>query len=241
MESGARIAYIPWTDVRPRLEGGAIAVLPVGAAAKEHGPHLPLATDWLTAEALGAALAEQHDVLVWPTLGYGYYPAFVDYPGSTSISEASFEGAVRDVVADLVRAGARAVLVVNTGISTIRPIELALAKRTNTIAVHVYRGGRYLERLEALKQQPRGGHADEAETSIMLHLHPELVDMDRAAAWTQPVEAGRYSPDDPESRSYSPLGIFGDATLATREKGEKLFGAMLEDLGAALVELRRAR
>jgi len=62
----------------------------IGAAAKEHGPHLPMRTDHLTAEALGSRLAETADVLVWPAVGYGHYPAFRRYPGSTSVPEEAF-------------------------------------------------------------------------------------------------------------------------------------------------------
>jgi creatinine amidohydrolase len=232
MARGARAAELSWVEVEARLAGGSVAVLPIGAAAKEHGPHLPLSTDWLTAEALGRALAEREDVLVFPSLGYGFYPAFVAYPGSTSVPEAAFEETCRALVADLARAGARSILVVNTGISTIRPLERALEGRA--VAAHVYRGPRYLAALASIAEQPRGGHADEAETSVMLHLHPELVRMDRAPSWTREVRPGRWSKDDPESASYSPSGVFGDATLATAEKGARLFAAMIEDLSDAL-------
>ncbi len=240
---GARIEELSWTEVRPRLSRGDVAVLPIGAAAKEHGPHLPLATDWLTAEALGRALAERHEVVVWPTLGYGFYPAFVDYPGSTSLSEATFASAVRELLGDLARAGARATLIVNTGISTIRPVERALQSAMGLAggrarAAHVYRGRRYGAALAEVSEQARGGHADEAETSILRYLHPERVDMRRAVTWTREIRPGRWSPDDPESPSHSPSGIYGDATLATPEKGALLFAAMLEDLAAHLAALR---
>ncbi len=225
--------------MRPRLTRGDVAVLPIGAAAKEHGPHLPLATDWLTAEALGRALAEREEVLVWPALGYGFYPAFVDYPGSTSVGEETFASTVSDVVADLARAGAWAVLVVNTGVSTIRPVERVIAgARVRAAGAHVYRGARYLDALDAILEQPIGGHADEAETSILLHLHPERVEMRRAVAWTREMKPGRWSPDDEASPSHSPTGVYGDPTLATAEKGAKLFEAMLDDLTDCLAQLR---
>jgi creatinine amidohydrolase len=238
---GALLAEFAWVEVAPRLARGAVAVLPIGAAAKEHGPHLPMATDWLTAEALGRELARTHDVLVWPTVGYGFYPAFVDYPGSTSLSEATFEATVRELLRDLARAGARAALVLNTGVSTIRPIERAIASlgaAPPVAAAHVYRGPRYVECVETLCEQARGGHADEAETSVMLHLHPACVAMERAPSWTEDVRPGRWSPTDAASASYSPSGAFGDATLATAEKGARLVGAMLEDLADALASVR---
>lgn len=236
MARGLRAADESWVEVEARLAGGAVAVLPVGAAAKEHGPHLPLATDWLTAEALGRALAEEHDVVVFPSIGYGFYPAFVAYPGSTSLPDTTFEETCRAIVADLGRAGARAVLVVNTGVSTIGPIVRAI-EGSRASVVHVYRGGRYLAALARTCEQPRGGHADEAETSVLLHLHPELVDMTRAPTWTREMRPGRWSRDDPTSPSYSPSGVYGDATLASADKGAVLFRAMLDDLCDALAHV----
>jgi creatinine amidohydrolase len=221
-----------WTEVRPALEAGAVAVLPVGAAAKEHGPHLPLATDYLTAEALGRLLAERAEVLVWPTVGYGFYPAFVDYPGSTSLDAATFEATVAQLLADLIRAGASRALVLDTGVSTIAPIDRAVARAVGArvAACHVYRGEKLAAAHDALIEQERGSHADEAETSVMLHLHPELVDLDAAVAWTRPIAPGRWSPDDPRHPSHSPSGVYGDPTRATASKGRRLVEAMIEDL-----------
>lgn len=232
-------------EVRPLLERGAIAVLPIGAAAKEHGPHLPLATDYLTAEALGARLAARADVLVWPTVGYAYYPAFVDYPGSTSVPEEVFEATVEALLRDLHRAGAKRALVWNTGVSTIRAVEAAcigMQESVRCAAVHVYRAAGYLSALDRRIEQPslgaRGeGHADEAETSVMLHLHPERVRMELAPCWTAPMAKRPWSPTDPSHPSYSPSGVRGDATLATAEKGAALVEAMLADAEAALARL----
>lgn len=232
---GRRVAEMRWPEVRPALEAGAVAVLPIGAASKEHGPHLPMATDYLTAEALGRRLAERAFVLVWPTVGYGHYPAFVDYPGSTSLTDEVFGETLTQLIEDLRRAGATRALLLNTGISTIGAVERARADGVS--ACHVYRGERYLAAVERLAEQPRGGHADECETSVMLALHPELVDMSKAPTWLEPVAPGRWSHTDPESASYSPPGIFGDATEATAAKGAALVSAMLEDLEAALAEI----
>jgi len=231
---GQRIHDLRWTDVASILDAGATAVLPIGAAAKEHGPHLPLRTDYLTAEALGARLAQRADVLVWPALGYGHYPAFRRYPGSTSVPEESFESTVMTVLQDFARHGAQRSLVLNTGISTIRGVDAACGYVDAASAHHVYRGERYLAAVDAVCEQEAGGHADEAETSVMLHLHPELVDMSAAPRWTTQPTGGPWDPMDESSSAYSPDGIFGDATLATADKGATLVEAMLEDLRAAL-------
>lgn len=231
---GHSLADLAWPEVRPILEAGAIAVLPVGAAAKEHGPHLPMQTDFLTAEALGRRLAAVANVLVWPAVGYGHYPAFRAYPGSTSVPEEVFESTIFALIEELRRPCGSRVLVLNTGVSTIRAIDSACSEQPGAGAAHVYRGPRYLEVAAAILEQPRGGHADEAETSVMLHLHPERVDLTKAPTWTREVPPGVWSPDDPSAPSYSPTGIYGDATLATAAKGKRLVDAMIEDALAAL-------
>ena len=84
--AGHFIEHLTWDEVGRRLAQGASAILPVGAAAKEHGFHLPMNTDRVQAEWLAARIAGRFDALIWPTVTYGYYPAFVDYAGSVSLS-----------------------------------------------------------------------------------------------------------------------------------------------------------
>src|SRR5437762_6245178 len=90
-----------WSEVVRRIDEGAAAILPIGAAAKQHGLHLPLNTDRIQAEWLSARLAEHIDALVWPTLAYGHYPAFVEYAGSTSLSDATFEAVVAEIASGI--------------------------------------------------------------------------------------------------------------------------------------------
>ena len=103
-----------WDEVGSRIADGAVAILPIGAAAKQHGFHLPMQTDLIQAEVLAADLADHLDALIWPTVSYGHYPAFTDYAGSCSLSAATFEAMVREIVDALLRHGCRRVVVLNT-------------------------------------------------------------------------------------------------------------------------------
>jgi creatinine amidohydrolase len=234
--TGAWIEDLTWPEIEARLASGARAVLPIGAESKEHGRHLPLSADACQAKWLCARLAERAHVLIWPLLGYGYYPAFVDYPGSSTLSQETFERVVADILSCIAASGARSVLVVNTGISTIAPLESVVRSLSSDTAValaHVYRGARYMEVERRIREQPRGGHADEMETSILLAIAPERVDMTKARRWTsESMGRGKFVRGDSQHRNYCPDGVFGDPTLATREKGEQLLAAMLEDLMA---------
>jgi creatinine amidohydrolase len=230
------VAGLTWDRVKDRLAGRAAAILPIGAGSKQHGLHLPMATDQIFARYFARALADRIDALIWPTLSYGAYPAFVAYAGSVSLSSRTFQAAVTEIADALVGFGASRILILNTGLSTIEPVEAAIraARRPARLRhLKVFAGSRFEETARALKQQPYGSHADELETSLMLAVAPDLVDMTRATpspfSPTGP-HPGPLSPDDPTAPNYAPSGSFGDPTLASAEKGKRLLAAILEDM-----------
>lgn len=228
------IEQLSWDEVARRIGNGAAAILPIGAGAKAHGFHLPLNTDRIQAEWLAARIAGRIDALIWPTVTYGYYPAFVEYAGSGSLSAPVFEASIHEIVAGILRFGCRAAFVVDTGLSTLAPVDRALARLESRDVLHLkaYDGPRYRRAAARLSEQGHGSHADELETSLMLALAPELVDMSRAEASPrrQRETPGRLTPSDTSSPNYSRSGSYGDPTLATRAKGEVLLAAMVDDL-----------
>jgi creatinine amidohydrolase len=228
------IERLSWDGVARRIAGGAAAILPIGAAAKEHGFHLPMNTDRIQAEWLAATIAGRIDALIWPTVGYGYYPAFVEYAGSSSLSAPVFEAVIAELATGILGLGCRALFVLDTGISTLVPVNRALARldASNVLHLRIHQGPRYRRAAAELTEQAHGSHADELETSLMLALAPDLVDMSRAeASPTLKTETpGRLTPSDPSSPHYSRSGSYGDPTLATHAKGEVLLAAMIDDL-----------
>ena len=240
------IEHMHWDEVARRIAGGAVAILPIGAAAKQHGFHLPLNTDRIQAEWLAARMAEKLDALIWPTVTYGHYPAFVDYAGSSSLSISTFEALVREIAGQILGGGCARLLVLNTGISTLAPVDRALMRLASERVRHlwIHEGPRYPRVARQLAEQSHGSHADELETSLMLAVAPHLVDMRRAEA--SPAlkfeVPGALTPSDPNSPNYSRSGSYGDPTRATLAKGEALLAAVLEDLHeqAAAFVLERA-
>lgn len=233
-----RVADLTWDEVERRLAAGALALLPIGAGAKQHGFHLPMGTDALQADALTDRLIARVvplgiDLLVWPTLTYGFYSAFTAYAGSVSLMQPTFVAVVREIAFGLIGFGARRILILDTGISTIPAVAEAIGVLPTAHHLMIHAGPRYKDAANRLREQPYGSHADELETSRMLALFPDRVDMERAVASPQhPAgpKPGALSRDNPDSPNYSPSGSFGDPRLATREKGEVLLEAMLEDL-----------
>ena len=194
--SDNEVAGLTWDKIKQRLAEGAAAILPIGAGAKQHGLHMPMATDQLFAAHFARALAERIDALIWPTLTYGAYPAFVAYAGSVSLSNQTFQAVVTEIADALIGFGAKRVLILDTGLSTIAPVAAAISATREPSRVRhlkVFAGPRFEATVHALKQQPYGSHADEMETSLMLAIAPELVDMTRA-------EACPFSPERPLAR-----------------------------------------
>jgi creatinine amidohydrolase len=228
------IEQMIWNEVARRIDDGASAILPIGAAAKQHGLHLPLNTDRIQAEWLAARLSDSIDAQIWPTLTYGHYPAFVEYAGSINLSAPLFEAVVQQVASGILGHGCRALFVLDTGISTLAPVERALARLDAGHVLHlrIHDGPNYRRAAAEIAEQHHGTHADELETSLMLAIAPHLVDMSRAEA-SPPLKQeapGRLTPTDAASPNYSRSGSFGDPTLATPAKGEILLKAMLDDL-----------
>jgi creatinine amidohydrolase len=228
------VERLSWDEVRSRIGNGAAAILPVGAGAKQHGFHLPMNTDRIQAEWLAVRIAERFDALIWPTVTYGYYPAFVEYAGSSGLSAPVFEAMIQEIATGIMEFGCHALFVLDTGISTQAPIDRALARVAFGDVLHlkIHQGPRYRAAAAELAEQNHGSHADELESSLMLALAPDLVDMSRAEA-SPVVKAetpGRLTPTDTSSPNYSRSGSYGDPTLANRAKGEVLLAAMVDDL-----------
>lgn len=231
---------LTWLEAERVLTRDAVVVIPLGAEAKEHGPHLRLDNDRTLAEYYRGRVLAAAPVIIAPTVNYHFYPSFVEYPGSTTLR---FETA-RDLIVDIVRSlaayGPRKFYVLNTGISTLRPLaasaeilraEGILFEYTNigTIAGPVE---------ERISQQVRGTHADETETSAILYMAPERVDMTKAVRDDSPRGEGGLTRNPNGRGTYSASGVWGDATLATREKGRAIVEASVEGILKEIEALR---
>lgn len=239
---GILLEDLTWIEAEKVLTDKTIVVLPIGAAAKEHGPHLKLKNDFLIAEYLKNRVLEQSNVVVAPVINYHFYPAFLEYPGSTSLRLETARDLVIDVCRSLARYGPRRFYVLNTGVSTLRALKPAADALANEgLLLH------YTDLLKitgpvekAVGKQEGGTHADEIETSMMLYMAPSTVDMSKAARDYHP-SAERGLTRNPQGKGiYSATGIYGDATLATRAKGERITKALVEGILKEIEDLRQA-
>ena len=239
---GILLEDLTWMEAEKVLTSETVVVIPLGAAAKEHGPHLKLKNDWLIAEYLKQHVLKQSNVVIAPTINYNFYPAFLEYPGSTSLRLETARDLIIDVVKSLAGYGPKRFYILNTGVSTVRALQPAVES--------LARDGLIVRYTDILKitgavekrigKQEGGTHADEIETSMMLYMAPSTVDMKKAAKDFHPsTERGlTRKPDGPGS--YSPTGIYGDATLATRAKGQEITKALISGILTEIEDLRRA-
>lgn len=213
-DTGAWLEDLTWLEARSRFEAGALVVVPVGAAAKAHGPHLPLKTDALTARALTQRLVERLPVVAAPVVGFGYYPAFTSFAGSQHLSADTFKALMGELVTNLRAHGVGRIMILNTGVSTEKPLDELASEDLLILHMRDLGAG-----ADGLLDAGEGGHADERETSVMLALEPGSVRMDR------------LTPEGP----FEKTGATGDPSRATAFKGERILAARVDDMTASIL------
>lgn len=245
MRSGKRgvvLAELAWTEAEKLFSADWVVLIPLGAAAKEHGPHLPLQNDLLLAEYLRDEIAKSADVLIAPTINCGFYPAFVEYPGSVSLRLSTARDLIVDICRSYARFGTRKIYVLNTGVSTLRALRpAAKTLAAQGVLLRYTDSRRILAPVAArLAEQAGGTHADEIETSMMLVIAPRAVRMKAAVRDFQPGSGPLTRHANRAGAVYSASGIWGDPTRATRAKGEILVEALVKGIRKDLRELGAA-
>jgi len=229
---GVILEHLTWQEAEEAFNNHSVVVIPLGAITKEHGPHLPLNNDYIMAEYLAKRIVLEMDVILMPAIPFGYYPAFLEYPGSVSLRTDTFNNLVKDICRSLAGYGITKFYILNTGVSTARVLvrtKAELLEESGIIMEYtdILKAGE--DAVKSVEKQPGGTHADEIETSMMLYIAPEIVQIDKAVKDFHPRKGRGGLTRDPEKEGvYSPTGIWGDAILASREKGEKIVEATVE-------------
>lgn len=200
------------------------AILPVGST-EQHGPHLPTNTDTLIAETIARETARRSLGVVLPALPLGYAWVWRDVPASLTLSFDTYMRVMRDTVESLASWGVKAVYIMSGHGSNPQPIKHAVREMIHgQIDVKVLYGmyaGLDVMKREAESDTWHGDlHAEEVETSLMLAIAPQLVRMDRAVRDYPPAPAD-YGQSELSMGDLMRTGVFGDATLATAEKGRR--------------------
>lgn len=249
-EAEWRYDRLTWPEIRGALarRPQPVVVIP-WAAVEDHGPHLPLSTDNDINEGIlfEAARRSGGDVLVLPSIPFGLDEHHMDFPGTIAIEMETCLAFVSQVAVSVARHGFTHILIVNGHGSNHAIAELAARKcvletgivcasMAVNLAVNPALAGDVLD-----KERKGGwgavGHACEYETSMMLALAPEYVQMDKATRSIGQSKLKYFNWDHPEPSVYawqdwwsrfSPEGICGDAAAATPGLGERLLEVTVE-------------
>ncbi|MGA3293173.1 MAG: creatininase family protein [Candidatus Acidiferrales bacterium] len=241
-------AYLNWKQVDALPRESTLLVLPT-AAIEQHGHHLPLATDTLINNLLlGHALAKlppELPVYALPPVHYGKSNEHIGFPGTLSVTAATFMAVLHDLGASLSSAGFKKVVLYNThggntALIDVMARDLRAEFGLRTFALHGSGGAVY----EGLTPQERkyGFHAGEVETALLLASVPELVDR---SAYTVNYIADVAKPELllPENapatfawltRDIAPSGVLGDPRPATAEHGAQWLDLAAKHLAGAL-------
>jgi creatinine amidohydrolase len=250
-----RYEEFTWPEIREAVARQRVAVLPVGTV-EQHGPHLPLVTDVLTATEMSRRAVERmpEQAVLMPSVYYSFNEHHLDFPGTIAVEGPTIVNYVTDIGRSLAHHGFRKILLVNGHGSNVPFLDVAarnITNRTEAICAMVSWWSLIPRELfaELRESQYPGGmaHGCELETSVLLYLRGDLVQMDKAEKDIS-FQATEFFYWDLEKPSpvlfqewfsrYSRTGAVGDPTLANREKGERFVNAVVERMAALLKEFR---
>jgi creatinine amidohydrolase len=241
---GQALGDLTWPEAEKALIPGTVVVLPLGAGAVEHGPHLRLNTGERLARHLAGRIQAAAPIVTAPALTYHFYPAFLEYPGSTSLSHDTSREMTIQIVRALAKYGPRRFYVLNTGTATMAPLRDAAGALADEGILMGYTDMRYhLDAASVTRRQTpaRGAlHADDAITSMLLAIDPQTVDMTRAVR-EYGAGTGALTREKDAPGRYSASGIIGDPTLATRERGQVYLDAVVEGAMQDIESIRTAK
>lgn len=255
-----RYDHLTWPEMKAAIgrTPQPVVAIPIGAV-EDHGAHMSISTD---NDILEGVLAEcgrraAGDLLVLPTIPFGLDEHHMDFPGVIAIDIETTLAYLAQTAISVARHGFTHILIVNGHGSNASICDLAarncvLATGVICAATTVNAAVDPALIADALEQERRGGpgsvgHACEYETAMMLHLHPDRVDMNLAERDIGQLKLKYFNWDHPEPSAYSwqdwwsrfsRVGVCGDASAATPEAGARWFDVTVERFVELLREFR---
>lgn len=238
-----------WPEASNYLETDSLAVVPLGST-EQHGPHLPLGTDHLIAEALAMTAASRTDVVCTPTVTVGVSPHHRQFPGTMWVDPPAFREYIESLTRNLTYHGIDRVIYVNAhggNVSHLREVGRRLHEDEVAFAIEWMWDESIPELVDELFAD-NGPHGGPKETAMIMHIARELVrdehlttardgGLTTVTKSVGRVNGARVFYDAIENTDN---GVFGDQTDATPAKGEQLFTAATDQL-VELIEWLRER
>lgn len=234
------LARMTSPEVREAIDAGRDTIVLAFGSFEQHGGHLPIGTDAMLGDEIGRRVAEQLDAVLGPTVQVGCADHHLPFAGTISVSEETLISIAVDYCRGLARHGFRRIVLLPTHGGNFRAIGIAAQRCADIEGATVIsavkdfndevlgKGTVGLSAKYGISAAESGAHAGEWETSIMLHLTPDLVRMDRAvegyvgdigAAVDHVLTGGSL-------QEIAPTGILGDPRRAAAERGEPYLASL---------------
>jgi creatinine amidohydrolase len=220
-------------------------VVPFGAV-EQHGPHLPLGTDAIFGDEIGRQVADRLDAFLAPTVRVGCSSHHLAFAGTVSVEEETFHRVAGDVARGLAGHGFRRIVLLPTHGGNFRPLGEARKKlgpvdgaRVITFPDLSLLLGAILPVASSLGLTPAEGgvHAGEWETSMMLAIRPDLVQMGSAEpGYTGDLMSGVKKFFEEGVQSVAENGVFGDPRRASAEAGQMYIERIVDAVVQAVEE-----
>ncbi len=253
MASSRLLGDLSALQLSAELSKDSVIVLPLGAI-EQHGPHLPLNTDFVVADAVSRAAVENFgaETNAWllPTLPFTKSNEHAWAAGTMWLSATTMMAVIDDIGRCVASTPAKKIMFINghggnSALMAMMNRELRLKYGLQTFLAHPHmpadQGGS-----SAASELGMGVHGGVDETSVMLHLRPDLVDMSLAVrrvpeglAKNEQVKFGGRVAFGWLSNDFFPEGHIGDPTGASAELGASMFTSAVDSLGIAMKEISR--
>jgi len=174
----ASLSEISWVKAEQTFRTTKTAIIPLGSV-EQHGPHLPLGTDWIIAQELAKRISERTGAIMLPVMPFGYAEYHMDFPGTITLSQDHLRGVMLDVCRSMANWGIRQILFVNGhggNLAALRSVCLKLRVDHGVLSA-VAQWFDIFDEVEGWKATEHGGMI---ETCLMMGINPDLVDLQRA-------------------------------------------------------------
>jgi creatinine amidohydrolase len=231
-------SHLTWPELPERLKAVAqAAILPVGAT-EQHGPHMGCGMDTEIADKLCRAVAQRTGVPMLPPLPYGCSLGHSRrWPGTIAVQPITLIELVKQIGDGAYHSGVRRLFIVNTHVTNAAPLRCALEMlraEHDDLMVAVINSPDISERVRQFHfADAADWHANDAETSLMLAVSPEMVRPDLLTQADDPDRTAGQVFAHPVNRT-SLNGVTGTPSLSTAAKGHEAFGWMVDDLSALI-------
>lgn len=238
-----------WDEIQQTLKRTDTVIIPLGNL-EQHGPHCPVGSCYYLAHEASKIIGFKTQIPVTPIISFGISNPYKNFPGSLNISTNTFNNLVKEVSLALVHHGFKRIIFLSAhgggNIPTLQRVSEELREETGALCAVIHLWGLLGQLSPEITTAPgeTEGHGGDPDTSVMLYLKPELVDMTKAT-WVPlkaPIEG--LTPISHSTHRFrninisiplfgeevSENGIYGSPMKASKERGEKMFNTLIDFL-----------